>query len=67
MYKVASQNHRLRQFWGGSIPLSVRHKHKHPHPLVYLRGPEENIVIPIYMSEERLKVYECQLQKESEV
>ena len=27
MYKVASQNHRLWQFWGGSIPLSVRHKH----------------------------------------
>ena len=27
MYKVASQNHSLRQFWGSSIPLSVRHKH----------------------------------------
>ena len=27
MYKVTSQNHRLRQFLGGSIPLSVRHKH----------------------------------------
>ena len=53
--------------WGGSIPLSVQHKHKHPHPLVYLRGPEENNVILIYMSEERSKVYECQLQKESEV
>ena len=27
MYKVTGQNHRLRQFLGGSIPLSVRHKH----------------------------------------
>ena len=27
MYKVTSQNHRLTQFLGGSIPLSVRHKH----------------------------------------
>ena len=27
MYKVKGQNHRLRQFLGGSIPLSVRHKH----------------------------------------
>ena len=27
MYKVTSQNHRLGQLLGGSIPLSVRHKH----------------------------------------
>ena len=27
MYKITSQNHRFRQFLGGSIPLSVRHKH----------------------------------------
>ena len=27
MYKVTSQNHRLGQFLGGSIPQSVRHKH----------------------------------------
>ena len=27
MYKVTSPNHRFRQFLGGSIPLSVRHKH----------------------------------------
>ena len=27
MYKVKGQNHRGRQFLGGSIPLSVRHKH----------------------------------------
>ena len=27
MYKVTGQNHRLRQFLGGSIPRSVRHKH----------------------------------------
>ena len=27
MYKVKGQNHRWRQFLGGSIPLSVRHKH----------------------------------------
>ena len=26
MYKVASQNHSLSQFWGASIPLSVRQK-----------------------------------------
>ena len=25
--KVASQNHSLRQFWGASISLSLRHKH----------------------------------------
>ena len=27
MYKVKGQNHKWRQFLGGSIPLSVRHKH----------------------------------------
>ena len=40
--KSSKQNHSLRQFWGASIPLSVRRKHKHPipHPLVYLSGLE---------------------------
>ena len=70
VYKVASKIIGLTQFWAAGIPLSVRHKRKHPHPLVYPGGPEvgskENILIPMYMSEERSKIYEGQFQKESE-
>ena len=70
VYKVASKIIGLTQFWAAGIPLSVRHKNKHPHPLIYLGGPEvgskQNILIPMYMSKERSKVYEGQSQKESE-
>ena len=70
VYKVASKIIGLTQFWAADIPLSVRHISSILIPSyiweVRRWGSKENILILVYMSEERSKDYEGQFQKESE-
>ena len=70
VYKVASKIIGLTQFWAADIPLSVWHISSILIPSyiweVRRWGSKENILILVYMSEERSKDYEGQFQKESE-